>query len=258
MNNSILEIHDLTVAYGNKPVLWGIDFEIPSGKLVGIIGPNGAGKSTLLKAIMGINPVSSGYCKVFNDKLENVRHKVAYIPQKDAVDWDFPISVLDVVLMGRIKKSNLFKRYSKEDKEIAINALKKVGMMDYSKSHINALSGGQKQRVFIARALAQEAEVYFMDEPFAGVDITSEKTIMELLLQMQKEGKSIFVVHHDLQSAMDYFDWLVFINTRLVASGPIETTFTTENLEKTYGGSLSMLSKIAELYKEKLFPIREK
>jgi manganese/zinc/iron transport system ATP- binding protein len=258
MKNAILETHDLTVAYNNKPVLWGIDFEIPASKLVGIIGPNGAGKSTLLKAIMGILPVSSGYTKIFNDELDNVRHKVAYIPQKDAVDWDFPVSVLDVVLMGRIKKGKLFQRYSKSDKEIAINALKKVNMIDYSHKHINALSGGQKQRVFIARALAQEAEVYFMDEPFAGVDITSEKAIMEILLSMQKEGKSIFVVHHDLQSAMDYFDWLVFINTRLVASGPIEETFTTENLEKTYGGSLTMLSKIAEIYKEKKFPIREK
>lgn len=255
---NVLEVHDLTIAYQNKPVLWGVDFDVPEGKLTGIIGPNGAGKSTLLKAIMGITPIASGYVKIFNKNLGDVRQKVAYIPQKESVDWDFPVSVMDVVLMGRYGKRSLFSKLTKEDKKIATACLQKVNLLDFANNHISELSGGQKQRVFIARALAQEADVYFMDEPFAGIDITSEKAIMDILLTMQKEGKSIFVVHHDLQSAMDYFDWVIFINNRLIKSGSIESTFNIENLEKTYGGKLSMLSQIAKVYESKKFPIREK
>lgn len=257
VDNPILEVHDLTVAYDNKPVLWNADFSIPAGKMIGIVGPNGAGKSTLLKAIMGLVPVASGFTKILNDQLKNVRHKVAYVPQKETVDWDFPATVLDVVEMGRYGKISLFKRLRKSDKLIAVEALKKVKMLDFADRHISELSGGQQQRVFIARALAQEADIYFMDEPFAGVDMASEKAIVDILYEMQKEGKTIFVVHHDLQSAMDYFDWMVFLNTRIVASGPTTEVFSTETLQNTYGGNLAMLEQIGQIYKEKQFPIRE-
>tara|TARA_B100000795_G_scaffold229644_1_gene186789 strand:+ start:2972 stop:3763 length:792 start_codon:yes stop_codon:yes gene_type:complete len=257
VENPILEVHDLTVAYNNKPVLWNADFSIPKGKMVGIVGPNGAGKSTLLKAIMGLIPVASGFTKILKKQLKNIRHKVAYVPQKETVDWDFPATVLDVVEMGRYGKISLFKRLRKSDKLIAIESLKKVKMLDFADRHISELSGGQQQRVFIARALAQEADIYFMDEPFAGVDMASEKAIVEILYEMQKEGKTIFVVHHDLQSAMDYFDWMVFLNTRIVASGPTNEVFSTETLQKTYGGNLAILEQIGQIYKEKQFPIRE-
>lgn len=253
----IVEVHDLTVAYDNKPVLWNADFSVPEGKMVGIVGPNGAGKSTLLKSIMGLIPIASGYAKIFNKDLSKVRNKVAYVPQKESVDWDFPATVLDVVEMGRYGKINLFKRLKQSDKNIALECLKKVKMLDFADRHISELSGGQQQRVFIARALAQEADIYFMDEPFAGVDMASEKAIVELLLDMQKAGKTIFVVHHDLQSAMEYFDWMIFLNTRIVASGPTTDVFNTEILQKTYGGNLTMLSQIGQLFKDKQFPIRE-
>ena len=257
VKNPIIEIHDLTVAYDNKPVLWNADFSIPKGKMVGIVGPNGAGKSTLLKSIMGLIPCSSGYIKFFDKELKKVRSKIAYVPQKESVDWDFPATVLDVVLMGRYGNKNLFKRLNKVDKEIAIDALKKVKMLEFSERHISELSGGQQQRVFIARALAQEADLYFMDEPFSGVDMASEKAIVDILLQLQKEGKTIFVVHHDLQSAMDYFDWMVLINKRIIASGPLNQVFTSELLQKTYGGNLTMLEQIGQVFKNKQFPIRE-
>lgn len=257
VENPIIEVHDLTVAYDNKPVLWNADFSIPKGKMVGIIGPNGAGKSTLLKSIMGLIPTASGFVKIFDDSLKKIRHKVAYVPQKESVDWDFPATVLDVVEMGRYGKKSLFKRLNKQDKQIAVESLKKVKMLDFADRHISELSGGQQQRVFIARALAQEADLYFMDEPFAGVDMASEKAIVDILLELQKEGKTIFVVHHDLQSAMDYFDWMVLINKRIVASGPIKEVFNTQVLQNTYGGNLSMLEQIGQIFKDKQFPIRE-
>lgn len=257
VENPILEVHDLTVAYDNKPVLWNADFSIPEGKMVGIVGPNGAGKSTLLKAIMELTSKSSGFVKIFNDELKRVRHKIAYIPQKESVDWDFPATVMDVVEMGRFGKRSLFKKLTKKDKQIAIECLEQVKMLDFSNRHISELSGGQQQRVFIARALAQEADVYFMDEPFAGVDVSSEKAIVDLLLSLKNKGKTIFVVHHDLQSAMDYFDWMILLNTRVVASGPTEDVFNTETLQKTYGGNLTMLEQIGQIYKNKQFPIRE-
>lgn len=257
VDNPIVEVHDLTVAYDNKPVLWNADFTIPKGKMVGIVGPNGAGKSTLLKSIMGLIPTASGYIKIFNEKLKYVRKRVAYVPQKESVDWDFPAKVLDVVEMGRYGNKNLFKRLNHHDKTIAIEALKKVKMLEFAERHISELSGGQQQRVFIARALAQEADLFFMDEPFSGVDVASEKKIVEILLDLQKQGKTIFVVHHDLQSAMEYFDWMILINKRIVASGPITDVFNSELLQKTYGGNLTLLEQIGQVFKNKQFPIRE-
>ncbi len=257
IDDPILEVHDLTVAYDNEPVLWNADFSVPKGKMIGIVGPNGAGKSTLLKSIMGLVPIASGFVKLFNESLKKTRSKIAYVPQKESVDWDFPATVLDVVEMGRYSQKKLFKRLTKRDKEIAIEALQKVKMMEFAKKHISELSGGQQQRVFIARALAQEAETYFMDEPFSGVDVNSEKAIVDVLLQLQKEEKTIFVVHHDLQSAINYFDWFILINKRVIASGPIDDVFTPELLKKTYGGNLTLLDQMGQVFKHKQFPIRE-
>lgn len=253
----ILEVHDLTVSYNKKPVLWGIDFTLPKGALVGIIGPNGAGKSTLIKAIMGLIPSGSGFVKLFDKQLDEVRGKVSYVPQRESVDWDFPASAFDVVLMGRYGKLGLFKRPRKADKEVAMECLEKVGMQQFANRQISHLSGGQQQRVFLARALAQDAELYFMDEPFAGIDAATEAAIIDLLKKMTAEGKTVVVVHHDLQSVKEYFNWLLFINMRLVASGPTEKIFTEELLQETYGGKLTLLSKIGDLLAKQELPVRE-
>lgn len=252
-----LEIHELTVAFDRKPVLWSVDLVIPQGQLVGIIGPNGAGKSTLIKAVMGILPLSSGYVKLFDRDIEDVREKVSYVPQRESVDWDFPASVLDVVLMGRYAKLGLFKRPRKADREVAMDCLRKVGMDSYAHRQISQLSGGQQQRTFLARALAQQADIYFMDEPFSGVDAATEKTIIGLLRSMTQSGKTVMVVHHDLHSVSQYFDWVIMLNTRLVAVGPTSTTFTEKNLHETYGGKLTILSDVAELVRRESFPSRE-
>ena len=252
-----LEIHDLTVAFDRKPVLWNIDLTIPQGKLVGIIGPNGAGKSTLIKAVMGILPLSSGYVKLFDKDIDDVRHKISYVPQRESVDWDFPASVLDVVLMGRYAQLGLFKRPRKADRDVAMECLRKVGMEGYAQRQISQLSGGQQQRTFLARALAQQADIYFMDEPFSGVDAATEKTIINLLRTMTNTDKTVMVVHHDLHSVSQYFDWVIMLNTRLVAYGPTKTTFNQKNLHDTYGGKLTILSDVAELIKKESFPSRE-
>jgi manganese/zinc/iron transport system ATP- binding protein len=255
--NPVVEIHDLTVTYSRKPVLWGVDLTLPKGSLVGIIGPNGAGKSTLIKAIMEIVPLSSGWVELFGKPIAEVRKMVSYVPQKESVDWDFPASVRDVVVMGRYADLGLFKRPRKADFEAADYALKQVNMQQFADRQISQLSGGQQQRVFLARALAQNAEVYFMDEPFAGVDAATEKAIIDILKQMSADGKTVIVVHHDLQTVPQYFDWVVQLNTRLVASGPIEQAFTKELLQETYGGNLSILSDVGQLLKKKDFPTRD-
>jgi manganese/zinc/iron transport system ATP- binding protein len=254
----VLEIHDLTVAYDKKPVLWDIDLSIPKGKLVGIIGPNGAGKSTLIKSIMGLVPNNSGYVKLFDQEIDQVRNDISYVPQRESVDWDFPASVMDVVLMGTYGKLGLFKRPRKADKEVALDALRKVGMEAYTTRQISQLSGGQQQRVFLARSLAQQAELYFMDEPFAGVDAATEKAIIDILKEMSDQEKTIIVVHHDLQSVATYFDWVILINTRLVASGPTDKVFTKELLQETYGGKLTLLTEVGDLLQKQQFPNREK
>lgn len=254
----VLEVHDLTVTYSRKPVLWGVDLTLPAGKLIGIVGPNGAGKSTLIKSCMGLVPLSSGYVKLFDQPLDSVREKVSYVPQRESVDWDFPASVRDVVEMGRYGRAGLFRRLRKADKEVARECLAKVGMEAYAGRQISQLSGGQQQRVFLARALAQEADLYFMDEPFAGVDAATERSILELLQDMSAAGKTVVVVHHDLQSVEKYFDWVVLLNMRLVASGPVKEVFTQELLQETYGGKLTVLSEVGDLMKQTYFPGREK
>ncbi|MDB4485064.1 metal ABC transporter ATP-binding protein [bacterium] len=245
-----LEIHDLTVAYHHKPVLYGIDLAVPPGKLIGIIGPNGAGKSTLIKAIMGLLPTDSGWVKIFGKNNRKNLKRVGYVPQRESVDWDFPVSVMDVVLMGRYGKLGLFKRLGKEDRDIASACLEKVKMMPYADRQIANLSGGQQQRVFLARALAQESDLYFMDEPFAGVDAATESSIIGLLHELRQKGKTILVVHHDLPTARNYFDMLVLLNMRLVDFGPTEEVFTYEKLQKTYGGRLTILSEVAEAVRQ--------
>ena len=258
VDNPIVELHDLTVSYQKKPVLWDIDLTLPAGAIIGIIGPNGAGKSTLIKAIMGLLELSSGYVKLFDKELDQVRSKVSYVPQKESVDWDFPASVLDVVMMGRYGKLGLFNRPRKADREVAIECLRQVDMEAYARRQISQLSGGQQQRVFLARALAQEAELYLMDEPFSGVDAATEKAIIQLLKTMSKQGKTVIVVHHDLQSAREYFDWSVLLNLRLIASGPTDQVMTTKLLQETYGGKLTLLAEVGDLLTKKEFPSREK
>jgi manganese/zinc/iron transport system ATP- binding protein len=258
VDNPAIEVHSLTVGYDQKPVLWNVDFTIPTGEISGIIGPNGSGKTTLLKSMMGLLPINSGYIKIFDQELKKVRTRVAYVPQRETVDWDFPANVMDITLMGRYRKNNLFKRLTKEDKTLAIEALKKVGMLDFADRQISQLSGGQQQRVFIARALTQGADLFIMDEPFAGVDAASEDAILKLFATMKEAGKTVVVVHHDLQTAKQYFDWMVLLNTRLVASGPTKEVFTDTLLQETYGGKLNILSRVAHLMESKEFPMREK
>jgi manganese/zinc/iron transport system ATP- binding protein len=252
-----LEIHDLTVAFDRKPVLWNIDLTLPQGKLIGIVGPNGAGKSTLIKAVMGLLPLSSGYAKLFDQPIDEVRKRISYVPQRESVDWDFPASVLDIVLMGRYGKLGLFRRPRKADRDVAIDCLRKVGMESFANRQISQLSGGQQQRTFLARALAQQADIYFMDEPFAGVDAATESAIINLLRTMTESKKTVIVVHHDLQSVPQYFDWIIMLNTRLVAYGPTATTFNQENLQQTYGGKLTLLADVADLIRREGFPNRE-
>lgn len=242
-----LETHDLTVAYEKRPVLYGVDVQVPEGKLVGIVGPNGAGKSTLIKAIMGIVPPAGGWVKVFGKDFAKNARRVGYVPQRESVDWDFPVNVMDVVLMGRYGKLGLIGRVGKRDREIAAECLDKVGMLPYAKRQISNLSGGQQQRVFLARALAQESDLYLMDEPFVGVDAATESAIVELLRELKNRGKTILVVHHDLPTAQTYFDMLILLNMRVVAFGPTEEVFTHELLQKTYGGRLTILSEVANV-----------
>ena len=257
VENPILEVHDLTVSYNKKPVLWGVDFVLPKGVLVGIIGPNGAGKSTLIKTIMGLIPSASGFVEMFDKSLDYVRGRVSYVPQRESVDWDFPTSAFDVVLMGRYGKLGMFKRPRKADREVAMECLEKVGMAPFANRQISQLSGGQQQRVFLARALAQDAELYFMDEPFAGVDAATELAIIELLKKMTEAGKTVVVVHHDLQSVKEYFNWVILLNMRLVACGPTEEVFTQELLQETYGGKLTLLTKVGDLLAKQGLPARE-
>jgi manganese/zinc/iron transport system ATP- binding protein len=250
-----LEIHDMTVAYHRKPVLWDIDLVVPEGKLVGIVGPNGAGKTTLIKAVLGLLPLASGKVEIYGKPFQQQRHLVGYVPQRESVDWDFPVTVRDVVLMGTYGRVGWIRRPGRTEREIAQRCLAQVGMSEFANRQIRQLSGGQQQRVFLARALAQDAKVYFMDEPFSGVDAATEAAIIELLQQLRSAGKTVFVVHHDLQTVRSYFDYVILLNMRLVACGPTDTTFTQANLHETYGGRLTILDEAAEAVRQRE-PIR--
>jgi manganese/zinc/iron transport system ATP- binding protein len=238
---SPLTVRNLAVAYQKKPVLEDISFSIPKGKLIGVIGPNGAGKSTLIKSILELIPSITGEVEVFGGAYQQNRKKVGYVPQRESVDWDFPTNALDVVTMGRYGHLGWLKRPGKKDKEIALDCLNKVGMGDFVHRQISQLSGGQQQRVFLARALAQDADLYFMDEPFVGVDAATEKAIISLLMNLKEHGKTVLVVHHDLNTVKEYFDWIMLLNVKLVGIGPTEELFTKDYLQKTYGGSLTLI-----------------
>ncbi|MBU8879009.1 metal ABC transporter ATP-binding protein [Bacillus sp. FJAT-29790] len=238
-----VEVKNLTVAYQKKPVLTDVSFDVPEGKLIGIIGPNGAGKSTLIKAILGLIPKATGDIQIYGKKYHPKDKVVGYVPQRGSVDWDFPTNALDVVLMGRYGHIGWFKRPRKKDIAHALECLQKVGMEAFADRQISQLSGGQQQRVFLARALAQDALVYFMDEPFVGVDAATERAIIELLNELKSQGKTVLVVHHDLQTVKDYFDHVILLNVKTIAAGPTENTFTIENLHRTYGGKLAFLEK---------------
>ena len=236
---SPLAVRGLTVAYQHKPVLWDIDYTAPSGALVAVVGPNGAGKSTLIKAALGLVPRLTGEVLVFGETIERQRRRVGYVPQRGSVDWDFPASALDVVAMGLYGKIGWLRPVRRHHREEAMHYLAQVGMADFAERQIGQLSGGQQQRVFLARALAQDAMLYFMDEPFVGVDAATEGAIVDVLRALEDRGRTVLCVHHDLQTAPDYFEHALILNLRKVADGPIDEVFTEANLQKAYGGRLS-------------------
>ncbi len=240
-----LAVHDLTVAYHRKPVVWDVDLNFPEGRLVAIVGPNGAGKSTLLKACLDLIPRASGEVRVYGKPYRENRGLVGYVPQRESVDWDFPVSVLDVVAMGTYRRLGWLRRVGGTQRREAMEALRKTGIEHLAGRQISQLSGGQQQRVFLARALAQDARVYLMDEPFAAVDAATERAVVDVLRGLNERGRTCVVVHHDLASVPRYFDWVVLLNMRVVAAGPVDEVFTPENLEKTYGGQLNLLGEAA-------------
>jgi manganese/zinc/iron transport system ATP- binding protein len=236
-------VRDLTVAYRETPVLWDVDLSIPEGKIISIVGPNGAGKSTLIKAILNLVPLTSGTVSIYGKSYRTQRSLVGYVPQRGSVDWDFPTTTLDVVQMGLYGRLGWLRRPGKREREIALECLEKVGMTSYANRQISQLSGGQQQRVFLARALAQDAQIYFMDEPFAGVDATTERAIVEIMRELRASGKTLVVVHHNLETVPEYFDWVILLNVRVIAAGPIEEVFTREAIQTAYGGRISFLSE---------------
>ena len=243
---SPLSVHAMTVAYRRKPVLWDVDYDAPANRLIAIVGPNGAGKSTLIKACLGVVPRASGEVVFWGETYRRARQRVGYVPQRESVDWDFPVSVLDVVCMGRYRRIGWCRPVSRAHKEAARACLDRVGLADLASRQSSQLSGGQQQRVFLARALAQEADLYFMDEPFAGVDAATERSIVGVLRELRSAGKTVIVVHHDLQTVGEYFDDVMLLNMRIVAAGPVSQVFTQQNLQRTYGGRLTLLSEAAE------------
>jgi manganese/zinc/iron transport system ATP- binding protein len=240
-NKLAIEATDLTVAYQEKPVLWDVDLEAPEGVLMAVVGPNGAGKSTLMKTVLGLVPAAAGQVRIYGKPYEEQRHLVGYVPQRGSVDWDFPTDALDVVTMGLYRRLGWMKRPGKAERAAALEALDQVGMADFATRQISQLSGGQQQRVFLARALVQDAQVYLMDEPFAGVDATTERAIIGLLRELRRQGKTVLVVHHDLQTVPEYFDWVTLLNVRRIASGPVAEAFTEDNLRRAYGGRIAFL-----------------
>lgn len=242
--NQTITVDQLHVSYNGKPAINNVSFRVETGNLIGIIGPNGAGKSTLMKAMLGLIPKDKGEIEFKNQSLKEVQKEIAYVPQRNNIDWDFPIIVQDTVLLGTYPKLGLFHRPQKRDKKRAIHCLEKVGMEKFAKNQIGELSGGQQQRVFLARALAQEAQYFFLDEPFVGIDVSSEQVIIDILKELKEEGKTIFVVHHDLGKVETYFDELVLINKELVGAGPVKDIFSSEKIQKAYKTPLTILGSL--------------
>jgi manganese/zinc/iron transport system ATP- binding protein len=238
-----IEVSDLTVAYRDRPVLWDIDLTVPQGVLMAVVGPNGAGKTTMIKAILGLLTPVAGQIQILGRSYRENRHLVGYVPQRGSVDWDFPTSVLDVVMMGRYGALGWFRRPGTTERAEALEALARVGMEAFAGRQISQLSGGQQQRVFLARALVQDASVYFMDEPLQGVDATTERAIIDLLQELRRIGRTVVVVHHDLQTVTEYFDWVTLLNVRKIASGPVEEVYTEQNLRLTFGGRVAFLTR---------------
>lgn len=241
-NNVVVSVRGLTVSYGQRPVLRSVTFDVTAGQLVGVVGPNGAGKSTLLKAILGLVEPDAGTVFLNGQPAASCRNCVAYVPQTEAVDWDFPVTVFDVVLMGRFGRLKWWQRPSCDDRQAAENALQQVDMTDYRDRHIRKLSGGQQQRVFLARALCQQSDIFLLDEPFAGVDAATERTIFDLIKRLTTEGKTLIVVNHDL-SVLNRFDSVLLLNQQVVAYGPTGRAVTDQTLHRTYGGRLTLLDR---------------
>ena len=239
-----LVVRDLTVAYARRPVLWNIDYIAPAGGLVAIVGPNGAGKSTFLKAILELVPRAAGHVEFFGRDYREVRQEVAYVPQRTSVDWDFPVTAQDVVAMGLYGRLGWFRPVTRKVRREALVALERVGLAEMAGRQISQLSGGQQQRVFLARAVVQNARFLLLDEPFAGVDAATERTIIELLQQMQAQGRTALVVHHDLQTVPQYFSHVLLLNTRVIAAGTVAEAFTEEKIRQTYQGRLSLLDRV--------------
>ena len=250
--NTALETRELTVNYDKTAVLWDVNFSIPKGHCVGVIGPNGAGKSTLLKSAMGFMSGIGGEVLFFGKPLADIRQRVAYIPQRASVDWDFPMTAFDLVLMGCYGRLGLLKWVSKQEKLAAKKALAMVGMEGFASKQIGELSGGQQQRLFIARAFLQNADIYLMDEPFAGVDMSTEKALISLFEDLKKQGKTLIVVHHDLSTVETYFDWVIMLNTCLIAVGPTKEVYNKNSILRTYGRSSSLLHEAAQMAQEKV------
>ncbi|WP_163102033.1 metal ABC transporter ATP-binding protein [Peribacillus alkalitolerans] len=242
--SSALKVESLFVSYHGNEAVQNVNFSIEKGKLVGIIGPNGAGKSTLLKALLNLIPKDKGEVQIHGKSFNELKKSVAYVPQRSNIDWDFPITVMDTVLIGTYPKLGFFKKPKKKEKEWALQCLQKVGMEAFSNRQIGELSGGQQQRVFLARALAQESEVFFLDEPFVGIDVSSEETIITILKELKNSGKTILVVHHDLSKVSDYFDQLILLNKELVGFGDINDVLRPEVLAKAYSGQFSFLERL--------------
>jgi len=239
-----LHVEDLTVSYGETLALWDIDLDIPPGVMAAVVGPNGAGKSTLIKAVLGLVRPVAGHVRIHGQTLARARRRLGYVPQRSSVDWDFPVSVLDVVMMGLYGRLGWLRRPGRAERAQALDALARVGMEDYARRQIGQLSGGQQQRVFVARALVQDPDVYFLDEPMAGVDATTERAIVGILQGLRDAGRTVIVVHHDLQTVARYFDWLVVLNRRIIAQGPVAETYTPEALRAAYGGQVALIGAL--------------
>ena len=244
---SIISVKGISVSFDRKRVLSNIFLEIEAGKIYGVVGPNGAGKSTLFKAMLGLIELDNGSVTVEGKQIEEKRKEVVYVPQKNDVDWQFPATVYDIVLMGRYPHKKVFQRMNQQDEAIALNALEEVGMTAFRDRQIGELSGGQQQRVFLARALCQESDIFFLDEPFVGVDVTTEAKIIQILKKLASEGKTLLVVHHDLSTVNKYFDKVILLNQRLIAYGDTETVFNEANIALAYGGQLPVLHKMGSL-----------
>jgi manganese/zinc/iron transport system ATP- binding protein len=238
-----LHVEDLTVSYGSKPALWDIDLDVPPGVLAAIVGPNGAGKSTLIKTALGLIRPAAGHVYIHGKPYRRQRHLVGYVPQRSSVDWDFPTTALDVVTMGLYGRLGWIRRPGRKERRLALEALEQVGMESYATRQISQLSGGQQQRIFLARALVQDAELYFMDEPMAGVDATTERAIIDILKTLRDRGRTVIVVHHDLQTVTSYFDWMLILNVRTIAQGSVRDVYTPDNLRAAYGGQIALLDR---------------